>query len=55
VDGKLIMKLLNIKPGPLVGKIKKSVEEHIIDEGLDPTDEIITKLIIKYGDEYDVT
>ena len=48
VDGKLIMSLLNIKPGPEVGKIKREIEEHIIDNSLEPTDELIKELILKY-------
>lgn len=48
VDGNLILSLLNIKPGPLVGKIKREIEEHIIDNSLEPTDELIKDLILKY-------
>lgn len=48
VDGNLILSLLNIKPGPEVGKIKREIEEHIIDNSLEPTDELIKELILKY-------
>jgi len=48
VDGKKIMELLNIPPSKEVGRIKQSVEEHIIDNDLEPTDELITELIYKY-------
>jgi len=49
VDGKRIMELLNIQPSPLVGEIKREVEEYIIDNSIDAddkerTDEIILKI-----------
>jgi hypothetical protein len=49
VDGNRIMTLLNLKPGPAVGKIKKDVEDHIIDNGLTPTPDLIDELIFKFG------
>jgi len=49
VDGKRVMKLLNLKPCPEVGRIKKLVEEYIIDNDLEPTEEVIEKLILKHG------
>jgi len=54
VDGNRIMMLLNLKPGPEVGKIKKDVEDYIIDNGLEPTSDLIDELISKFG-EQDVT
>lgn len=48
VDGNQIMTILNIKPGPEVGKIKREIEEHIIDNALEPTDELIKELILKH-------
>lgn len=47
VDGRRIMELLNIKPGPEVGRIKKAVENRIIDDGIDPDDiELVNTLIM---------
>lgn len=48
ISGNLIMSLLNIKPGPKVGKIKKEVEAYIIDNSLEPTDKLIKELILKH-------
>ena len=49
VDGRKIIELLNIAPGPDVGSIKRAVEEEIIDNGLDPTEEVVNELILKHG------
>jgi tRNA nucleotidyltransferase/poly(A) polymerase len=49
VDGRRIMKLLDIRPGPEVGRVKRAVEEEIIDNGLEPTKEVIDELILKHG------
>jgi len=48
LDGKRIIELLSIKSGPEVGKIKREIEEHIIDNELEPTDDLIDELILKY-------
>lgn len=46
VDGEKIMALVKIEPGPLVGKIKREVEDLIINEGVDPEDQDrVNKLI----------
>lgn len=48
VDGNRIMSIAGIEPGPLVGKIKRQVEDHIIDNGIDPGDtKTIDELILK--------
>jgi poly(A) polymerase len=48
VDGKRIMEITGIKPGPLVGEIKHQVEDHIIDNDLDPTDDkLMYELILR--------
>lgn len=48
IDGNRIMSITGIKPGPLVGKIKRQVEDQIIDNGIDPADdEAIRELILK--------
>lgn len=39
VDGKRIMELTDLKPSPLVGKIKEMVEDIIIDNEIDPDDQ----------------
>jgi len=53
VSGNLVMKLLNLKPGPEVGKIKNVVSERIIELGI--TDEMEIKQLIKeVGDGYDI-
>jgi tRNA nucleotidyltransferase/poly(A) polymerase len=31
IDGNEIMKLFNLEPGPIIGKIKKSIENAILD------------------------
>lgn len=46
VDGALIMSLTGIKPSPMVGKIKKAVEEYVIDNNITPHDHEAIKLII---------
>jgi tRNA nucleotidyltransferase/poly(A) polymerase len=48
VDGNRIMKLTGLKPGPNVGIIKRSVENRIMDEQLDPADEkLVGKIILE--------
>jgi tRNA nucleotidyltransferase/poly(A) polymerase len=55
VDGRRIMGLLNIKPGREVGRIKKQIEDKIINENLDPDDDIlIDRLIVETWEENDV-
>ena len=39
VDGERIMALTKIEPGPLVGKIKREVEDLVMDEGIDLDDQ----------------
>ncbi len=51
VSGKTIMAIVGIKPGPMVGKIKRIVGEHIIDRDIDPEDsERVKKLILEAMD-----
>lgn len=45
VNGSRIMNVLNIPQGPLVGIIKSAVEEHIIDNSLQPTQEELDVII----------
>jgi len=48
VDGKLVMELLNLKPGKEVGRVKNLVSEMVVDN--DITDqETIKKLIVEVG------
>ncbi len=48
VSGNRIMEIVGIKPGPTVGKIKRQVEDHIIDNELDPTDDkLMYELILR--------
>jgi hypothetical protein len=47
VSGNRIMELLGIKPGPIVGEIKRSVEDKIMDELLNPDDEELVDQLIK--------
>jgi len=50
VDGKRIMELLDIDPGPIVGEIKNEVEEYIIDNSINPDDkEKIDEIILSIG------
>ena len=51
VDGNRIQKLLNLKPGPKIGKIIKKVTEYVLDNDIDYNNqEEIDKLIKKYAD-----
>jgi tRNA nucleotidyltransferase (CCA-adding enzyme) len=51
VDGNRVQKLLNLKPGPKIGKIIKSVTEYILDNDIDISDkEKIDNLIFKFGE-----
>ena len=48
VSGNRIMEIVGIKPGPIVGRIISQVEDHIIDNDLDPTDDkLMYELIIR--------
>ena len=48
VSGNRIMEIVGIKPGPIVGQIIQQVEDHIIDNELDPTDDkLMYELILK--------
>lgn len=48
VSGNRIMEIVGIKPGPIVGKIIQQVEDHIIDNELDPTDDkLMYELILR--------
>lgn len=56
VDGKRVMELLNIGPGREVGKIKRKVEDKIINDGLDPDDEVlIDRLIVEIWEEEEMS
>lgn len=47
VSGNRIMELANIKPGPMVGAIKRAVEDRIMDERLDPENvKLIDEIIL---------
>lgn len=50
VDGRQIMKILNIEQGKEVGRIKNLVTEYVIDNNIKDKEEI-KKLIIKFGEE----
>jgi len=53
IDGLLILSLTGIKPSPLVGKIKKAVEDRIIDNNIDPQDsKAIEALVVKTYNEF---
>lgn len=48
VDGNRIMELIELKPGPNVGIIKRAVENRIMDEQLDPANlELVDKIILE--------
>jgi len=48
VDGERIMAVTGLKPGPLIGKIKKEIENLIMDREMDPDDRSeIDKLIME--------
>ena len=49
VDGTRIMNLLEISPGPLVGTIKTTIEEYIIDNSLVPNINVVDRLILDIG------
>ena len=50
VDGNRIMELIELEPGPIVGKIKRAVEDRIMDERLDPADlKLVDKIILEEG------
>lgn len=52
VDGKDIMSITGLPPSPLVGKIKKMVEDHIIDNNVDPRDlEKVREIVLKTFNE----
>ncbi len=48
ISGNRIMEILGVKPGPIVGQIIQQVEDHIIDNDLDPTDDkLMYELILR--------
>jgi len=47
IDGNKIMTLCNLEPSPLIGKIKRSVADKIIDENISNYQEIIDDLILE--------
>lgn len=53
VDGKFIMEVTGLNPSPMVGKIKKAVEDAIIDSNIDPTDlEKVKGLIVEFYEQF---
>jgi hypothetical protein len=51
VSGDRIMKLLSLKPGKIVGEIKKRVEDRIINESMDFANEVLIDDCIKEESE----
>lgn len=51
VDGNEIMKLFNLQPGPLVGRIKKFVEEAILDGHAPNEHDACLELILNHREE----
>lgn len=52
VDGKDIMSITGLNPSPLVGKIKRAVEDCIIDNNVDPNDlEKVREIVVKIFNE----
>ena len=51
VDGKEIMKALKIKPGKIIGKIKKEIEEAILDNKIPNTHDDAFEYMIKIKDK----
>jgi len=51
IDGNLIMKLCNIKPSPLVGKIKRMVADKIMDESISDYKSQLHDLILQAYNE----
>ena len=51
INGNRIMELLNLSPGPIIGKIKSDVMEEILNNNIKDKEEI-DKLIIKIGNKY---
>jgi hypothetical protein len=53
VDGKDIMSITGLNPSPLVGKIKRAVEDCIIDNNVDPNDlEKVREIVVKIFNEF---
>jgi hypothetical protein len=52
VNGKEIMDALNIKPGPVVGKIKKDIEEAILNGDIPNEHDAAFEYMIKIKDKY---
>jgi len=55
VSGNRIMKLTGLKPGPSIGRIKRAVEDKIIDERIDPADlKLVDRIILEEGKNNDI-
>jgi poly(A) polymerase len=52
VNGKEIMEALNIKPGPVVGKIKKDIEEAILNGDIPNEHDAAFEYMMKIKDKY---
>ena len=52
VDGNTIMKTLSLKEGQLVGKIKKNIEDAILDEKILNTYDDAFKYLMEIKDQY---
>ncbi len=48
VDGYEIQRIFNLKPGPIIGEIKKAVEDAIVEGRIKPTKEEAIKFIREY-------
>lgn len=52
INGKEIMKMLNIKSGPTVGKIKKAIEEAILNGDIPNEHDAAFEFLLKIKDEF---
>ena len=52
VRGDVIMKECGIKPGPLVGKIKKAIEDAILDGKIENNYDAAYEYLLKIKDDY---
>ena len=52
VDGKEIMNALKIKPGRIIGKIKKEIEEAIIDKKIPNTHDDAFEYMMQIKDKF---